>query len=171
MPAPTTPPARPFPLSRVAIVGSRYGSPYRPGQLARYVVAAGGQVITGCASGVDSAAAAAAGAAMQQVHASPSALRVIHAATRHPRDLAARTRQVVAAAAAVAVFPPAGGAAALGPGSLLALGLAQRQRVPVFVAGPVAPTTGTGWQPGIVAGVAGWLWFPAPAPAPMPRLF
>lgn len=171
MPATSPTTARAFPLSRVAVVGSRHGSPYRPGQLAGYVVRAGGQVVTGCARGVDSAAAAAAGAAMQQVHASSSALHVIHAASRQPRDLATRTRQVVAAAVAVAVFPPAGGAAALGPGSLLALGLAQRSRLPVFVAGPTAPTTGSGWQPGTVAGVAGWLWFPAPAPAPMPSLF
>jgi predicted Rossmann fold nucleotide-binding protein DprA/Smf involved in DNA uptake len=170
-----------FPLSApVAVVGSRYGSPFGVGQVAAAVVAAGGSVVTGCAAGVDSAAAAAASVAagvrparlLPPAYLALSALPrvlVCRATSRQPAALATRTRYVIAFASAVAVFPPAGGAAAFGPGSLLVLRLAQSRGVPVFVAGPSAPAVGAGWQAGAVAGVAGWLWFvPLPAQA---RLF
>nr|UVZ00223.1 Hypothetical protein [synthetic construct] len=154
-----------FPLGgAVAIVGSRHGSPYRPDSFAAAVVAAGGSVVTGCARGVDHAAATAAAAAMQRVHAHPASLRVFRAAGHTPADLAARTRQVIHAAAAVAVFPPSG---PLGPGSALALRLAQSRRVPVFFAGPTAPAAPGPWSPATVAGVSGWLW----SPPTMPGLF
>lgn len=161
-----------FPLSAapVAVVGSRHGSPYGVAQFAAAVVQAGGHVLTGCASGVDRAAACAAAAAGARVTRVPAlgawptrapASRVVVAADHTPPALATRTRLVVQHAAAVAVFPPAGGAGALGPGSLLALRLAVRRGVPVFVAGPVAPA-GVGWSAAAVAGVAGWLRLPAP---------
>ena len=111
-----------FPLGgAVAVVGSRHGSPYRPDSFAAAVVAAGGSVVTGCARGVDHAAA-------------------------------------------TAVFPPSG---PLGPGSALALRLAQSRRVPVFFAGPAAPAAPGPWSPATVAGVSGWLW----SPPTMPGLF
>lgn len=163
-----------FPLAAapVAVVGSRHGSPFGVPQFAAAVVAAGGHVLTGCARGVDRAAAcaaAAAGAPVTRVPAlaaatwgqRPARSRVVVAAGQYPSDLATRTRVVVQHAAAVAVFPPAGGAGLLGPGSLLALRLALSRGVPVFVAGPVAPV-GPGWAAATVAGVAGWLWLPAP---------
>lgn len=147
-----------FPLAAaVAVVGSRHGSPYPVAQFAAAVVQAGGQVVTGCARGVDSAAAAAAARAGR-----PATIHL--AASQLPRDLAARTRQVIHAAAAVAIFPPAG---TLGPGSALALRTAQARRVPVFFAGPAAPAA-AGWSPAVVGGVPGWCWSPAPA---MPSLF
>lgn len=145
-----------FPLTAsVAVVGSRYGSPYWPARLAAAVVLAGGSVVTGCAAGVDHAAAtAAAGAGRAAV--------VFRTAGPLPYQLAARTVQVIHHAAAVAVFPPAGGQ--LGRGSALALRTAQARRLPVFVAGPVQPAPQ--FTPATVAGVAGWLWLP-----PMPSLF
>jgi hypothetical protein len=135
-----------FPLSAaVAVVGSRHGSPFGVAQFAAAVIQSGGSVITGCAPGVDSAAVAAAAAAGRPAS-------VFRSASFAPRDLATRTRLVIHAAAAVAVFPPASGE--LGPGSALALRLALARRVPVFVAGAVAPAVG--WQPVTVAGVRGW---------------
>lgn len=145
-----------FPLNAdpVAVVGSRYGSPFGPGAFALAVVRAGGQVVTGCAAGVDSAAAAAVA----------GHVRVIRAESPAAWALAKRTGQVVAAAAAVAVFPPASGVP--GKGSALALRLALARGVPVFVAGPVSPA-GAGWSAATVGGCAGWLHVAPPA---MPRL-
>lgn len=168
-----------FPLTGVvAVVGSRHGSPYGVAQLAAAVVAAGGSVVTGCAGGVDQAAAAGAGAGVLPLRLLPPAylalsamprVLVCRAAGRTPQALATRTRYVVQFAAAVAVFPPTPGAVALGAGSLLALRAAQARRLPVFVAGPAAPALGSGWSLVRVAGVSGWLWLP-PA-CGMPDLF
>lgn len=172
-----------FPLAGVvAVVGSRHGSPYPVAQFAAAVVAAGGSVVTGCARGVDHAAATAAAAAagVAPLRLLPPAylalstmprVLVCRAAGRTPQALATRTRYVVAFASAVAIFPPAG---ELGPGSVLALSLALRRAwagVPVFYAGPAAPPTVAyqppgSWQPAAVAGVCGWCWSP-----PMPMLF
>ena len=160
-----------FPLhsAPVAIVGSRHGSPYGVAAFAAAVIAAGGHVLTGCASGVDRAAARAAAAAGARVTrvpalggwpARPVASRVVVAADQSPAALATRTRCVVSAAAAVAVFPPAGGV--LGPGSALALRLALSRGVPVFVAGPVAPAR-SGWAAATVAGVSGWVFVGQPS--------
>lgn len=160
-----------FPLAAaVAVVGSRHGSPYPVAQFAAAVVQAGGQVVTGCARGVDTAAASAAARAGRPA-------TIYRAASFTPQALATRTRHVITAAAAVAVFPPAGGQ--LGPGSSLALSLALRRvwaGVAVFVAGPIAPAPVLyqppgQWVPAAVAGVPGWLWSPAPAPPAMPSLF
>lgn len=159
-----------FPLSGVvAVVGSRRGSPFGPAQFAAAVIGAGGHVLTGCAAGVDRAAAeaaAAAGARVVRVPAlgdwggRPAASRVVVAAGRYPTDLATRTSIVVQHARAVAVFPPSGD---LGPGSALALRLALGRTVPVFFAGPVAPPT-PGFTPATVAGCAGWVRFPVQLP-------
>ena len=161
-----------FPLATVcAVVGSRYGSPFGVGQFTTAVIQAGGHLITGCAAGVDSAAASAAagaGAAVARVPAlgswagQPAASRVVVAAGRTPSALATRTRLVVQHAAAVAVFPPVGGTAALGPGSVLVLRLALARSIPIFFAGPLAPPA-AGFHSGTVAGVAGWLRFPPSA--------
>lgn len=152
-------PAPAFPLAgAVALVGSRHGSPYSVPQFAAAVVAAGGRVVTGCARGVDHTARTTAAQAGKPA-------TVYQAAGPQAYQLARRTVQVVHAAAAVAVFPPAPGALALGPGSRLALRTAQARALPVFVAGPTAPA-GPGWSLVRVAGVAGWLWLP-----PMPALF
>lgn len=164
-------PAFPLSAAPVAVVGSRHGSPFGVPQFAAAVIQSGGHVLTGCASGVDRAAAcaaAAAGARVTRVPAlsgwasRPVASRVVVAADQSPAALATRTRLVVSAAAAVAVFPPAAGAGALGPGSLLALRVGLRRGVPVFVAGPVAPALGAGWAAATVAGVPGWLHLPPP---------
>jgi len=53
------------------------------------------------------------------------------------------------------VFPPEGGAPALGPGSSLALSVAAKAGIPVWVAGEPKPN-GHGWAPLELAGVAGW---------------
>ncbi len=155
-----------FSLSaRVAVVGSRHGSPFPVARFARAVVAAGGSVVSGCASGVDAAALSAVSgvvsvAAGSALPASGS-VRLV-AASRQPAALGQRTSCVVAAACAVAVFPPASGE--FGPGSLLALRLALRAGLPVFAAGRAAPPLGSGWVAATVAGVSGWL-RPSPAAA------
>jgi len=77
--------------------------------------------------------------------------------------LAQRTRAVVLGhpglglprASALLLFPPAGGAPALGPGSSLALRLAVGAGLPVWVAGEPRPA-GPGWSPLALAGVPGW---------------
>jgi hypothetical protein len=159
-----------FPLNTVcAVVGSRHGSPYGVAQFAAAVIGSGGHVITGCASGVDMAAASAAATAGAVVTRVPAlgawggrfaASRVVVAAGRTSTDLATRTRLVVQSSAAVAVFPPAGGTGNLGPGSVLALRLALGRRLPMFYAGPHAPPA-AGFHPAIVGGVSGWV---RPAP-------
>ncbi|WP_295814401.1 hypothetical protein [uncultured Deinococcus sp.] len=144
-----------FPLGgAVAIVGSRHGSPYGVAAFAQFVICGGGQVITGCAPGVDHAAAAAAGAAMQAAHAHPASLQIVRAQGGQAWALARRTHDVVRRAVCVAIFPPAGGV--LGPGSALALRLAQARGLAVFVAGPHAPAPD--WQAFKVGSVSGWLW-------------
>ena len=160
-----------------AVVGSRHGSPYGVAQFTAALVAAGGTVRTGCAAGVDTAALVAvaqAGGTFATVRApathAPAGGHVqVMAQTGSPQALAIRTRLVVTHAQALAVFPPSGGALALGPGSLLALREGLRRALPMFVAGPTPPSIGDCWQPYTVAGVAGW-YRPTPRPV-MPALF
>ncbi|BDG30282.1 hypothetical protein TthSNM76_24920 (plasmid) [Thermus thermophilus] len=149
-----------FPLSGVvAVAGSRYGSPWPVSPVVRLVVASGGVVRVGDQRGVDAAVRA----------ACPSA--VVVRADRFSGPPAARlhrrTRAVVLGhpalglppASALLVFPPAGGAPALGPGSSLALRLALEARLPVWVAGEPRPQ-GPGWVPLALAGVPGWALLP-----------
>lgn len=140
-----------FPLAGVvAFAGSRHGTPYHPAPLVAAVLGAGGVVRVGCARGVDqSVVRAAAGRAV-----------VIRAAQPTAADLAARTRAVVAGASALAVFPPSGGALALGPGSALALSVALELALPVWVAGKARPL-GLAWSPLELVGCPGWLCLPA----------
>jgi hypothetical protein len=148
-----------FPLSaRVAVAGSRHGSPWSPVPLVGAVLAAGGQLVVGCAPGVD-----------QSVRLADPGAVVLRARELFP-DLppaaafARRTRAVVRMADQLAVFPAAEG---LGPGSALALDTALELSRPVWLAGPCLPAglppvaTGSGWQPLALAGVAGWLWLPS----------
>ncbi len=149
-----------FPLSGVvAVAGSRYGSPWPVSPVVRLVVASGGVVRVGDQRGVDAAVARACPGA-QVVRASqfpgPPKAR-----------LAQRTRAVVLGhralglpkASCLLVFPPEGGAPALGPGSSLALRLALEARLPVWVAGEPRPQ-GPGWVPLSLAGVPGWVLHP-----------
>lgn len=149
-----------FPLSGVvAVAGSRYGSPWPVSPVVRLVVASGGVVRVGDQRGVDAAVRA----------ACPSA--VVVEASRFSGPPAARlhqrTRAVVLGhpglglppASALLVFPPVGGAPALGPGSSLALRLALEARLPVWVAGEPRPQ-GPGWVPLSLAGVPGWVLHP-----------
>lgn len=137
-----------FPLAgRVAVVGSRLGSPFGVAPFACAVAAAGGFVVTGCARGVDAQVAAALAGVVSVPAAAPlpasGHLRVL-AASRAPVHLAQRTRRVISAACAVAIFPPSG--QPLGPGSALALRLAVSAGLPVFFAGPVLPGLFSGWR-------------------------
>ena len=162
----------------VAVVGSRHGSPYGVAQFVTALVTVGGTVRTGCAAGVDTAALTAVAPAggtfatvrVPATHAPAGGHVQVMAQARSPQGLAIRTRLVVAHAQALAVFPPAGGAAALGPGSLVALREALRRALPVFVAGPTPPSIGDCWQPYTVVGVPGW-YRPTPRPNTMPALF
>ncbi|AEV17302.1 hypothetical protein TCCBUS3UF1_p60 (plasmid) [Thermus sp. CCB_US3_UF1] len=122
------------------------------------VLASGGQVRVGDQRGVDWAVRL----------ACPSA--VVVEASRFPGPPAARlhqrTRAVVLGhaglglppASCLLVFPPSGGAPALGPGSSLALSLARGAGLPVWVAGE--PSPGPGWLPLSLAGVPGWVLLP-----------
>ena len=152
-----------FPLSaRVAVVGSRQGSPFGVAQFVGGILAAGGVVATGCAAGVDTAALTAvaqAGQPFTTVRAGvpvPAGHVQVLAQAGSPQALAIRTRFVVSSALACAVFPPVGGTAALGPGSVLALRVALSLGLPIFYAGPTAPPA-AGFRRATVAGVAGWL--------------
>lgn len=139
----------------VAFAGSRHGSPWPVAPVVRLVRASGGSVRVGCAAGVDAAVRS----------ACPGAVVVRAAAFSGPpaARLARRTRAVVLGSAslglprasALLVFPPAGGAPALGPGSSLALRLALSGGLAVWVAGGVRPA-GSGWQKVALAGVPGW---------------
>jgi hypothetical protein len=118
----------------------------------RAVLSAGGSVRVGCAGGVDAAVRA----------CCPSAV-VLRASSfpGPPRArLAARTRAVVSGASALCVFPPAGGF--LGPGSSLAIREAFARNLPVWCAGP-RPAVPALWSPLRLAGVPGFVCFPAPA--------
>lgn len=139
----------------VAFAGSRHGSPWPVAPVVRLVRASGGSVRVGCAAGADAAVRS----------ACPGAVVVRAAAFSCPpaARLARRTRAVVLGSAslglprasALLVFPPAGGAPALGPGSSLALRLALSGGLAVWVAGGVRPA-GSGWQKVALAGVPGW---------------
>ncbi|WP_234555278.1 hypothetical protein [Thermus caliditerrae] len=143
----------------VAFAGSRHGSPWPVAPVVRLVLASGGAVRVGDQRGVDAAVRA----------ACPSA--VVVRASWFPGPPAAqlhqRTRAVVLGhpgmglppASALLVFPPAGGAPALGPGSSLALRLAVGAGLPVWVAGDPRPS-GPGWAPLSLAGVPGWVLYP-----------
>jgi hypothetical protein len=144
--------AAPFPLSaRVAVAGSRHGSPWSPVPLALEILAAGGQLVTGCAPGVDQSVRLAAAGAAVVLRA-----RELYPDLPVPAALARRTCAVVRMADQLAVFPAAEG---LGPGSALALSVALELHRPVWVAGP--RPTGSGWQPLTLAGVPGWLCAPS----------
>lgn len=139
----------------MAVAGSRHGSPWPVAPVLRLVAASGGSVRVGCAAGVDAAVRA----------ACPSVVAVRAASFGGPpaARLTRRTRAVVLGSAslglprasALLVFPPAGGAPALGPGSSLALRLALSGGLAVWVAGPPRPA-GPGWQKRALAGVPGW---------------
>lgn len=138
----------PFSNLPVAVVGSRHGSPFGVSTVCYSLVGSGCSLVTGCAAGVD-----------RTVRASVPSARVISAMSFVRRGLpvtvalAARTRAVVQQSKAVCIFPPASGN--LGTGSSLALQTALVMGLPVWVAGPVAPTR-LGWQPLTIAGVSGW---------------
>lgn len=139
----------------VALAGSRYGSPLPVAPVVSLLVGSGAALVVGCAPGVD-----------QAVRACAPGASVISAQRWHylPRAaaLAARTSAVVSSASVLLIWPGLSGARRLGRGSSLALSLAVRRRLPVWVAGLSAPPVpGVGWSPCAVAGVAGWLWSPA----------
>ncbi|RTH26025.1 hypothetical protein CSW38_06765 [Thermus scotoductus] len=147
------------PSGVVAVAGSRHGSPWPVSPVVQLVVASGGVVRVGDQRGVDAAVRA----------ACPSA--VVVRAGQFPGPPAARlhqrTRAVVLGhprlglppASVLVVFPPVGGAPALGPGSSLALRLAVGAGLPVWVAGDPRPA-GPGWAPLSLAGVPGWVLYP-----------
>ncbi|MFN3347007.1 MAG: hypothetical protein ACK42E_04260, partial [Candidatus Bipolaricaulaceae bacterium] len=146
-----------LPLSGVvAFVGSRHGSPWPVSPVVQLVVASGGVVRVGDQRGVDAAV----------VRACPGAQVVRASQFPGPPKarLAQRTRAVVLGhpalglppASALLVFPPVGGAPALGPGSSLALRLAVGAGLPVWVAGEPRPS-GPGWASLPLAGVPGWV--------------
>lgn len=142
-----------FPLGgAVAVVGSRHGSPYPVTPVVSAILAAGGSVRTGCASGVDSLAAQLVGSSCLVLRASS------FPASTFAASLALRTAAVVRGASAVCVFPCSSG---IGCGSALAIRHALAAGLPVFVAG-ICPSAGT-WQPCTVAGVAGWCVLPQPS--------
>jgi hypothetical protein len=138
----------PFSNVSVAVVGSRFGSPFGVSIVCYSLVGSGCSLVTGCAAGVD-----------RTVRASVPSTKVITAMSFVRRGLpvvaalAARTQAVVQQSQAVCIFPPASGH--LGVGSSLALQTAIAAGLPVWVAGPVAPTR-LGWQSLTLGGVAGW---------------
>jgi hypothetical protein len=156
-------------VALVGVVGSR--SVVSPGvaPCVRSLVAAGHQVVTGCCpSGVDAA-----------VRAAAPGCGVVRAAGRHPWQLAARTRSLVAQLAASpgsqlvawpsgacpAVCSP-GSASDGGAGTWLAVALAVSAGVPVLVMlppGVVAPAwPGGSWAPAAACGswAAAVIWRP-----------
>jgi hypothetical protein len=149
-----------LPLSGVvAVAGSRHGSPWPAAPVVALVLASGGVVRVGDQRGVDAVVRL----------ASPSAVVVEASSFPGPpkAKLAQRTRAVVLGgpgvgprASCLLVFPPVGGAPALGPGSALALRLALEAALPVWVAGEPRPS-GPGWVPLALAGVPGWALPPA----------
>ena len=140
----------------VAVAGSRRGSPWSPAPVLALVRAAGGRVRVGDAAGVDAAVRALCpDARVLSARAFPGPPRAA---------LARRTRAVVLGpppADLLLVFPPAGGAPALGPGSSLALRLALEAGLPAWVAGEPRPP-GALWRPLALAGVPGWVHPPRP---------
>ena len=150
-----------LPLSGVvAFAGSRHGSPWPVAPVVDLVLASGGAVRVGDQRGVDWAVRQACpGATVVEASLFPGPPKA---------RLAQRTRAVVLGAPALGlppascllVFPPAGGAPTLGPGSSLALRLALEAGLPVWVAGEPCPS-GAGWAPLALAGVPGWVLPPA----------
>jgi len=140
----------------VAVAGSRRGSPWSPAPVLALVRAAGGRVRVGDAAGVDAAVRALCpDARVLSARAFPGPPRAA---------LARRTRAVVLGpppADLLLVFPPAGGAPALGPGSSLALRVALEAGLPAWVAGEPRPS-GALWRPLALAGVPGWVHPPRP---------
>lgn len=130
----------------VAFAGSRHGSPWPVAPVVALVLASGGVVRVGDQRGVDAAVRL----------ACPGTLVVRASQFPGPpqAQLAQRTQAVVLGASCLLVFPPEGGAPALGPGSSLALRLALEARLPVWVAGEPRPQ-GLGWAPLALAGVPG----------------
>ncbi|UZX16819.1 hypothetical protein KQ693_12795 (plasmid) [Thermus sp. PS18] len=149
-----------LPLSGVvAFAGSRHGSPWPVAPVVALVLASGGAVRVGDQRGVDWAVRQACpGAQVVRASLFPGPPRA---------RLAQRTRAVVlghpalglSPASCLLVFPPEGGAPALGPGSSLALRLALEARLPAWVAGEPRPS-GPGWAPLALAGVPGWVLYP-----------
>jgi len=139
----------------VAFAGSRHGSPWPVAPVVDLVVASGGVVRVGDQRGVD----------REVQRACPGAVvvRVDQFTGSYRARLVQRTRAVVLGhprlglprADFLVVFPPEGGAPALGPGSSLALSLALEAGIPVWVAGEPRPK-GPGWEPLELAGVSGW---------------
>jgi len=139
----------------VAFAGSRHGSPWPVAPVVDLVVASGGTVRVGDQRGVD----------REVRRACPKAVvvRVDQFTGSYRARLVQRTRAVVLGhkgldlprADFLVVFPPEGGAPALGPGSSLALSLALEAGIPVWVAGEPRPK-GPGWEPLELAGVPGW---------------
>lgn len=145
-------------MALVGVVGSRSVAPSGVAPCVRGLVAAGHQLVTGCAAGVDSAVRAAA----------PGCV-VVRAAGPAGWQLAARTRSLVALLAASpgsrlvawpsgacpAVCAP-GSASAGGAGTWLAVALAVSAGVPVLVvlpAGVAAPAwPGGAWAPAAACG-------------------
>jgi NAD(P)H-hydrate repair Nnr-like enzyme with NAD(P)H-hydrate dehydratase domain len=149
----TSGPSSPFPLGgAVAFCGSRHGSPFPVAPVVAAVLSASGSVRVGCAPGVDAAVRS----------CCPSAVVVRASSFPGPprARLAARTRAVVAGASSLVVFPPAGGV--LGPGSSLAVREALRRGLPVWCAGS-RPSVSAPWSPLRLAGVPGFVCFPAPS--------
>ena len=140
----------------VAVAGSRRGSPWSPAPVLALVRSSGGRVRVGDAAGVDAAVRALCpGALVLAARSFPGPPRAA---------LARRTRAVVLGpppADVLLVFPPAGGAPALGPGSSLAVRTALLAGLPVWVAGEPRPS-GSFWRPLPLAGVHGWLHPPRP---------
>lgn len=142
-----------FPLGgAVAFCGSRHGSPFPVSPVVAAVLSTGGSVRVGCASGVD--------AAVRSCCPSDVVLRASSFPGPSRTRLAARTRAVVAGASALCVFPPAGGV--LGPGSSLAIRCAISSSLPVWCAGP-RPSASPAWSPLRLAGLPGFVCFPAPS--------
>lgn len=141
----------PFPLSGiVAVAGSRHGSPFPVAPVVRAVLAAGGSVRVGCASGAP--------ATVRSCCLSAVVLRASSFSGSPRARLAARTRAVVAGADVLVVLPPAGGT--LGPGSSLAVREALRRGLSVWCAGP-RPSVPAYWQPQSLAGAPGSVCLPA----------
>lgn len=140
----------------VAFAGSRHGSPWPVAPVVKLVVASGGTVRVGDQRGVD--------AEVRRACPKAVVVRVDWFSGPHYRArLARRTQAVVLGhpalglgrASFLIVFPPEGGAPALGPGSSLAMRLALGAGIPVWVAGEPRPS-GPGWEPLELAGVPGW---------------
>lgn len=143
------------PAGVVAFSGSRSGSPFGVPAAVAAVVALGLPVVVGCQRGVDS---------VVRSTVPPESLTVFSASDPQwsampvPVRFAARTRECVTAASCLLAFAPESGE--LGRGTALAVGIALKRGLPVFVASPLCPL-GSGWVAASFAGVSGWAVVPS----------